>query len=219
MATLEIMEKMGHDRVTLRVLKALVRVFQELPPPRPGDPPRSGAELIDLANAVSEGGTSISDGDEHEYDEHDEPLPVSRVRLGTEEDLQRDFGSTPLLIGSPVTSKPQQDVLAQPNIPDRSRRVAAIEASGRRRTANDASAADEESEAWARLEELMGNAPGTPLFGYVDPLEEIRTWTLVCGCEVVGSFLGIRGDNVETPNTAHCFDHGRQAIVSSRPGG
>jgi len=63
----------------------------------------------------------MSDGDEHVYEEHDEPLPVSQVRLGTEEDLQRDFGSKKLLIGSPVTSKPPvEDMLVQPNIPDRS---------------------------------------------------------------------------------------------------
>lgn len=62
----------------------------------------------------------MSDGDEHEYEAHDAPLPVSQVRLGTEEDLQRDFGSTPLLVGFPVTPKPPvEDMLIQPNIPDR----------------------------------------------------------------------------------------------------
>jgi hypothetical protein len=67
-----------------------------------------------------EGGTSMSDGDEHEYEEHDEPLPVSQVRLASDDDLQKDFGSTPLLIGSPVTSGPPvEDMLVQPNVPDR----------------------------------------------------------------------------------------------------
>jgi hypothetical protein len=83
-----------------------------------------------------EGGTSMSDRDEHEYEAHDEPPPVSRVRLGTEEDLQRDFGSTPLLIGLPVTSQPPvEDMLVQPKIPYRGQRIASIERSLRRRKA------------------------------------------------------------------------------------
>jgi len=77
-----------------------------------------------------------SDGNEHEYDEHDAPPPVSRVRLGTDEDLRRDFGSKKLLIGSPVTSKPPaEDMLVQPKIPDRGQRIASIERSLRRRKA------------------------------------------------------------------------------------
>ena len=78
----------------------------------------------------------MSDGDEHEYEEHDEPLPVSQVRLGTEEDLQRDFGSKKLLIGLPVTSQPPvEDMLVQPKMPDRGKRIASIERSLRRRKA------------------------------------------------------------------------------------
>jgi hypothetical protein len=78
----------------------------------------------------------MSERDHHDHEAHDEPLPVSQVRLATEEDLQRDFGSTELLIGLPVTSQqPVEDMLIQPNIRDRGQRIASIERSLRRRNA------------------------------------------------------------------------------------
>ena len=78
----------------------------------------------------------MSDGDEHEHGAHDEPLPVSRVRLVTEEDLQRDFGPKKLLIGFPVTPQPPvEDMLVQPSIPDRVRRTALAAQSAARRKA------------------------------------------------------------------------------------
>jgi hypothetical protein len=152
-----------------------------------------------------------------------------RVRIGTQEDLERHFGSGGVMFGFPVRPPEHEDPTS--SIEDEEDDVEppspVSETPGEEKThavERLGWPTEEQAQAAERLEELFRNAPGSPLWVdedgdfNVDPLEEIRTWTLACGCEVVGSFLGIRGDNVETPNTALCHKHGRQAIVSWREG-
>ena len=45
---LAVVDSAGTDRLNLRQGRRLLRMFKEIPPPQPGEPARSGAELVAL---------------------------------------------------------------------------------------------------------------------------------------------------------------------------
>jgi hypothetical protein len=65
---LAVVDAVGTDRLNLRQGRRLLRMFEELPPPQPGAPPRSGADLLDLYDVMHP-------DDEDDDVAMDEPLP------------------------------------------------------------------------------------------------------------------------------------------------
>lgn len=49
---LAVADEAGADRLNLRQGRILLRMYEELPPPRPGEPARSGDELVALYNEL-----------------------------------------------------------------------------------------------------------------------------------------------------------------------
>jgi hypothetical protein len=58
---LAVAESLGTNSLKLRQGRAILRMFNDLPRPLPGQPARSGAELLDLYEEIHEGEDEISD--------------------------------------------------------------------------------------------------------------------------------------------------------------
>jgi hypothetical protein len=69
---LAVAESLGSNSLKLRQGRVLLRMFNELPPPSPGEPARSGAELLDLYDEIHAG----DEDDDDEVSNESPPHPA-----------------------------------------------------------------------------------------------------------------------------------------------